>query len=83
MLDLGCGTGILAAALSVAGYEIVGIDVSEEMLALARRTAADARYVRDTIWTVELPHCRAVLSVGEGLNYLPATAPLNRCRTKL
>jgi len=39
ILDAGCGTGHQAAALSQRGYRVVGADVSEEMLAVARRTA--------------------------------------------
>ena len=36
LLDLGCGTGVHACVFSHAGYEVVGIDRSEEMLAQAR-----------------------------------------------
>ncbi|MDQ6605548.1 MAG: class I SAM-dependent methyltransferase, partial [Actinomycetota bacterium] len=36
-LDVGCGTGVLAARLADAGYEMVGVDPSEGMLALMRR----------------------------------------------
>jgi len=37
ILDLGCGTGGHAIPLTKRGYELVGIDRSPEMLALARR----------------------------------------------
>jgi SAM-dependent methyltransferase len=40
VLDLGCGTGGHAIVLARRGYEVVGVDRSEEMLALARRKAA-------------------------------------------
>ena len=40
VLDLGCGTGGHALVLADRGYEVVGVDRSEEMLALARRKAA-------------------------------------------
>src|SRR5207302_10671977 len=36
VLDLGCGTGHLTAALAAAGAGVVGLDRSEEMLAQAR-----------------------------------------------
>ncbi len=39
LLDAGCGTGHQASALSQRGYRVVGADLSEEMLAVARRTA--------------------------------------------
>lgn len=41
VLDLGCGTGNHALPLAQRGYEIVGVDRSESMLAHARRKAAD------------------------------------------
>jgi SAM-dependent methyltransferase len=40
VLDLGCGTGGHALALARRDYEVVGVDRSEEMLALARDKAA-------------------------------------------
>jgi SAM-dependent methyltransferase len=39
ILDLCCGCGHFSAALSEVGYEVVGIDISEEMLRLARTNA--------------------------------------------
>lgn len=35
LLDIGCGTGILAFMLHEANYEVTGIDLSEDMLAIA------------------------------------------------
>jgi SAM-dependent methyltransferase len=40
VLDLGCGTGGHSIVLAERGYAAVGVDRSEEMLALARRKAA-------------------------------------------
>ena len=42
ILDVGTGTGRAAIGLAKAGATVVGIDASEEMLAVARRRAADA-----------------------------------------
>jgi len=39
-LDLACGTGRVALALSDEGYEVVGLDLSEVMLGVARKKAA-------------------------------------------
>lgn len=39
ILDLGCGTGNHALPLAERGYEVVGVDLSESMLAEARRKA--------------------------------------------
>lgn len=35
LLELGCGTGVHAALLASSGYEVCGVDVSQEMLAQA------------------------------------------------
>ncbi len=37
VIDLGCGTGRLARALVPEGFEYIGVDLSEEMLTVARR----------------------------------------------
>jgi SAM-dependent methyltransferase len=42
VLDLGCGTGNHAIPLARRGYAVSGVDLSGEMLAIARRKAADA-----------------------------------------
>lgn len=36
ILDLGCGTGNITRPLSARGYDMIGIDYSEEMLGIAR-----------------------------------------------
>ncbi len=41
-LDLGCGTGTLAILMAKAGWEVVGLDASEAMLAQAKQKALDA-----------------------------------------
>ena len=36
LADLGCGTGDLTLMLTQAGYDVIGIDRSEEMLSVLR-----------------------------------------------
>lgn len=45
VLDLGCGTGLVGAELLRRGCRVVGLDVSEEMLARARKRAPEASFV--------------------------------------
>lgn len=75
VVDLGCGSGILARLLNDAGYEVLGIDISPAMVALARRTAPAATIVEGSLLDVELPPAGtvAVTAIGEALNY--ATDP--------
>jgi SAM-dependent methyltransferase len=69
IVDLGCGSGILAAIVSSAGYEVLGADISEAMVALARVNAPDATIVQTSLYDLELPPAVGVLATGEALNY--------------
>lgn len=40
VLDLGCGTGIYAIDLALMGLQVTGLDISAEMLAVAREKAS-------------------------------------------
>jgi len=41
ILDVGCGTGRHSLELARRGYQLVGVDISEGMVAVARKQAAD------------------------------------------
>lgn len=69
VVDLGCGTGVLARALTDAGYGVLGVDLSEDMLRPARQTAPAARFVRASPLDAEVPACACVTAVGEAVNY--------------
>jgi SAM-dependent methyltransferase len=70
VIDLGCGSGILSERVAAAGYEVLGIDLSEDLLALARKRVSGGRFLRGSLWAAELPPCVAVAAVGEVVNYL-------------
>jgi SAM-dependent methyltransferase len=72
IVDLGCGSGILARHLLKNGYDVLGVDPSAEMLRIARRVAPAARFIRSRAEDVELPACVAVVATGEALTYVPA-----------
>lgn len=42
ILDVGCGTGRHSVSLAALGYRVTGLDLSEAMLAEARKTASEA-----------------------------------------
>jgi SAM-dependent methyltransferase len=67
--DIGCGSGILARALTDAGYTVLGIDASPAMIELARVTAPAARLDVASFDEATLPPCAAITAMGEVLNY--------------
>lgn len=69
VVDLGCGSGILAERLTAAGYGVLGVDLSPGMLEIARRRAPSARFVAGSFVDVEIPDCVAVAAIGEVLGY--------------
>lgn len=50
ILDLGCGTGSMTLALARRGYDMTGIDISPEMLNVARSRAEKERLSERILW---------------------------------
>ena len=69
IVDLGCGSGIWAARLLQAGYQVVGVDVSPHMVALAQNNAMSAHVQQSSVYDFKIPHCRAITALGEVLCY--------------
>jgi SAM-dependent methyltransferase len=69
VVELGCGTGISTQILSEAGYDVLGIDLSPDMLAIASRRAPRAELRQGSLWDIELPDCAGVTAIGEVINY--------------
>jgi SAM-dependent methyltransferase len=56
LIDLGCGTGRLCIHFAAKGYDCVGVDLSDEMLAKARESGAKVEWVKGNITDLsELP----------------------------
>jgi len=69
LVELGCGSGILARELTAAGYDVLGVDISPAMIRMARKQAPQAHFVTASLLSFELPECKAVVSIGECVNY--------------
>lgn len=69
MVDLGCGSGIVARMLHDAGYEVVGIDLSESLVEIARNRVPEAVFRVGSFATEDIPRCVAVTAIGEVFNY--------------
>lgn len=70
IVDLGCGSGILARELLDAGYEVLGIDQSAAMIALAKKRAPGGQFRHESFMNAMLPPSVAVCAIGEVFNYL-------------
>jgi len=75
VLDVACGTGLLAAELVERGYRVVGVDASEDMLARARRLLGPGvRLIRDSLPDLEVDgRFDAVVCTLDGITYLEPT----------
>jgi 2-polyprenyl-3-methyl-5-hydroxy-6-metoxy-1,4-benzoquinol methylase len=54
VLDLGCGNGSLSHLIAQRGYEVVGVEDSEQGIAIARRSFPDCHFIQASIY--ELPY---------------------------
>lgn len=84
VLDLGCGTGSMTEALAERGYDMTGIDVSEEMLEIAmnkrEESGHDILYLMQDMREFELyGTVRAVVSVCDSVNYILDKEELEAC----
>jgi SAM-dependent methyltransferase len=70
VVDLGCGSGLWARELVDAGYQVLGIDISEAMITLSRKRVPEAEFRVGSLFDAEIPPCGAVTAVSEVLNYL-------------
>lgn len=75
LLELGCGTGSMTRRLSNKGYDMIGIDSSEEMLTIARDKSCDENntilYLCQDMREFELyGTVAAVVSVCDSMNYI-------------
>jgi SAM-dependent methyltransferase len=74
LVDLGCGRGRHAIPLSLRGFRVTGVDLSEKMLGLARQRAdregASVKWVREDMRTFVRPGAfDAVLSLFTSFGY--------------
>ncbi len=74
-LDLGCGTGSITEGLAAAGYDMIGVDVSPEMLEIAmdkkEQSGYDILYLLQDMREFELyGTVRAVICACDSVNYI-------------
>lgn len=75
LLDLGCGSGKLSRILAAYNYEVTAVDISEDMLMIARENTDMKKlhitYVEEDITELEVPEgYDAVISTCDTVNYI-------------
>lgn len=85
ILDLACGTGAMTVEFARRGYDMTGVDISDEMLSVAREKCDSQRFehkvllVRQDMCELELyGTVNAVICCLDSFNYLTDTSSLSR-----
>lgn len=81
VLDLACGTGTLSKLLNEEGYNIIGIDLSDDMLCIASSKSVDnASFIKGDISSFALPqkvdYCVCSL---DSINHLKSIEQIGEC----
>ncbi len=85
VLDLGCGTGAMTFELHDRGYDMTGIDLSIDMLSVARDECYD-REITDILWLLQdmrsfelYGTVGAVVCCLDGINHLTGKGDIDKC----
>lgn len=85
VLDLGCGTGSMTLPLARRGFDMIGLDLSPEMLTVAR-TRAEEEDQNNILWTMQsmtgfelMNPVDAVVCTLDGINHLTSKKDLEAC----
>ena len=64
VLDVGCGAGIPIAFTLSQQFEVIGVDISKEMIRLAKKNVPNATFIHADVMSVDLPiaHFDAVVT---------------------
>lgn len=84
LLELGCGTGSMTRRLADKGYDMIGIDYSDDMLEIAREKDMEAGYSFDKILYLNQDMrefelygtVAAVVSICDSMNYITSREDL-------
>lgn len=83
VLELGCGTGTMTRKMAAKGYDMIGIDLSEEMLSIARQRSSGKEdgilYLCQDMRAFELyGTVAAVFCVCDSINYMLSSDDLSK-----
>lgn len=82
ILDLGCGTGNISSLLYKDGYDVIGVDISEDMLTVAKNKAVegneDILYLNQDMCEFELyGTVDCILCLFDSINYVEDIEKIN------
>ena len=69
IVDLGCGSGIASCHFCEAGFQVIGVDLSQALIALARERVPTGKFQIRSFVDFDFPPCVAVAGIGEVFNY--------------
>lgn len=85
VLDLGCGTGAMTFPLRERGYDMIGLDISYEMLSVAKETAIE-KGADDILWLCQdmrqfelYGTVQGAVCALDGINHLSGVRDLDLC----
>ena len=70
VIDLGCGSGILASILSQNGLEVIGVDISFDILEIAKRKSPNSIFIQKSLFEYRFEFSDIICAIGEPFNYL-------------
>ena len=77
--ELGCGTGTMTALLDQDGFRMTGLDLSEEMLRVARVKCPEVDFIQMDMRSLVLPEPQdVIISICDSMNYLENVDDLAR-----
>lgn len=84
LLDMGCGTGSLTVRLAGLGWEVIGSDASEDMLAAAFAKDDTVQWICQSMTETELyGTVSAAVSTLDSINHLSGADEMSQCFCRL